>query len=159
MRDSQRSRVYKSEWAVRFGHRHLSGLEECQAFVDDLRTDKAFNYFRRMPKITVRSGRGSASADWDWQYGPMISLPPWARNEFTIIHELSHFSIPSESAHHGPEFAWVELQATERKFGKRDADELRGWFSYYGVKVGKTNSARKQRKPKHWTPPGQTGTL
>lgn len=159
MRDFQRSKVYKSEWAVRFDHRRLSSIEECQAYVDELRTDRSYNHFGRMPRITVRPGHGSASADWDWIHGPMMTLPHWAQTEFTIIHELAHFSIPPESAHHGPEFAWVELQAIERKFGKHHAEELRGWFFYYGVKVGKTSKGQKQRKPKHWIPPGQTGTL
>ncbi len=159
MRDFQRSRVYKAEWSVRFDHRKLNSLEECQAYVDEMRTDKSLTHFRRVPKIKVKSGRGSAMANFHLFEGPSISLPPWARTEFTILHELAHFATPPRTADHGPVFAWIELQAIQRTFGKASADELRYWFSHYKVKVGKTNSARKQRAPKHWTPPGQTGTL
>lgn len=161
MRDFQRKRVYRSEWACRFDHRKIGSLEECQAYVDELLFDPALNYFRSVNPITVVQGRGwtSAQATFNWEQGNVMVLPDWAQNEFTIIHELAHFAIPFRCADHGPEFVWTELQLLQRTFGKRDADEFRGWLSHYRVKVGKTKSARKQRAPKHWTPPGQTGTL
>ena len=159
MRDFQRSRLYKAEWAVRFDHRALGSLEECQAYVDEMRTDKSLTEFRHLPKIKVVPGRGAAKANFHLFEGATMELPRWARNEFTILHELAHFATPPNSADHGPVFAWLELQAIQRKFGKSNADELRGWYSYYKVKVGKTNSARKQRAPKHWTPPGQSGSV
>ena len=159
MRDFQRSRLYKAEWAVRFDPRRIHSLDECQAFVDEMRTDKSLTHFRYLPKITVKSGRGSAMANFHMFEGASMSLPLWARTEFTIIHELAHFATPPRTADHGPVFAWLELQAIQRTFGKPQADELRYWYSHYKVKVGKTNSARKQRAPKHWTPPTNPATL
>lgn len=158
MRDFQRSRLYKAEWSVRFDPRRIRHLEECQAYVDEMRSNKVLTQFRHLPKIEVLPGRTDAKATFNYDDSTM-ELPAWACTEFTIIHELAHFATPPGVADHGPEFAWLELQTIQNVFGKRHADELRGWFSYYKVKVGKTNSARKQRAPKHWTPPGQSGTV
>lgn len=124
-RDSQKQKVY--EWDSHFRQDHLT-LAQCQELVNKACAAHGV----RPPK--VQAGRGYTA-----YYKPMynlITLPPWAQNSATVLHEVSHavidkkfsrFPVKSEDApaSHGPEFARVLLEL----------------LAYFGV--AKVNEARK----------------
>ncbi len=122
-RDSQRQRIYDAErrWIdlddrtrdSELARRLLARtpyptVEDCQAYVDAV-LDRRF--FRARWSAATLSARvyqkthGKATGSRD-----RISLPPWARNEPTILHELSHaLEFGSNQPWHGPAFAAVYL--------------------------------------------------
>ena len=136
-RDSQKQKVY--DWDAHFRKDRLT-LVQCQTLVN--RACAAHNV--RPPK--VQASYGSTA-----YYKPMlntITLPPWAQNSATVLHEVSHavidkkfsrFPVKTEDAasfgeplklyqppaSHGPEFARVLLEL----------------LAYFGV--AKVNEARK----------------
>ena len=127
-RDSQKQKVY--DWDAHFRKDRLT-LAQCQTLVN--RACAAHNV--RPPK--VQASYGSTA-----YYKPMlntITLPPWAQNSATVLHEVSHSVIDKKfsrfpvkvddaPASHGPEFARVLLEL----------------LAYFGV--AKVNEARKMAR-------------
>lgn len=105
MRDSQRQRVYDSEYAIDHGER-FETLADCQAFVDRVLQRKrlATKFPGKNPHrmtITCKDGRGRrmAFATTTWAEGRVVKLPLWARTELTILHEMTHHFSPALSQH------------------------------------------------------------
>lgn len=69
------------------------------------------------PVVQVLDGRGRRSA---CARGNTISLPKWARNERTIIHELAHV-VATERPAHGRQFALIFLDMMKRFHSDPDA--------------------------------------
>lgn len=149
-RDNQKSKVYKAEGVVsKFKSRHAEKLlttkvayqfgtkvdrvmiEQAQAYVDDLVSQRWFQSRWGRRKIEVRlKVYGSATG----YHGGHICLPPWARNERVILHEVAHTLLTSRYAPHGPEFAATYLTLVENRCGKDAAAALREAYKANRVK-------------------------
>ena len=104
-RDSQRGAVYK--WGDtllgKFPHlgRELT-LAECVDYVYRVWYD--YHPYSGVPRVS--DGRGRRSACGNRRY---ISLPRWARDPGTVLHEIAH-SLQTEMPWHGPQFARLFLE-------------------------------------------------
>lgn len=152
-RDSRRQKQYNAEkvlsrTASAAAKRYLKdgskvsstgsvSIEACQSYVNHVTTSAWFQ--RRWGQRKIRVGhKVYGNATWD---GRDISLPPWARAEDTILHEIAHALTPSRSratsaapAAHGPEFAAILLTLVRYQIGTEAARTLRESYSQHGVK-------------------------
>lgn len=142
-RDTQKQRVYDAENtalesvpATRTGERLLYGgkkvlstgsvsIEACQEYVDWLCQQAWFQRRWGRQRLTVRHKvYGSARGG----YG-RVTLPPWARKEWVILHEVAHGLLPKPHAWHGPEFVGIYLTLVRfvlgEEAGRQFLDALR----------------------------------
>lgn len=125
-RDSQRKKVYRWENDMAGGIRYLTerlSKEETLAFVNEIYETIGVPEKAR-PTIWLR--RGNTAYYWFQRH--ILKLPVWARNRFTIIHEIAHNVMDwaygvNELATHGAHFVktYLELlflvtQGTEEKY-------------------------------------------
>lgn len=126
--DNETIRLYKSEMLLRDKHEDFYDdelgesptltLAECQTFVD-----KVLGTGRN--KVWVRDGRGHnwARVSRDNRGRPVIELPKWARNEYIILHECSHWFAMRQTGvwgGHGKLFASYLLLLVRTVLGERD---------------------------------------
>lgn len=112
-------------------------IEACQAYVDHVTTSAWFQ--RRWGQRRIPVGHKTyGNATWD---GHDISLPPWARDEATILHEIAHALVPryiqgtdQRPAAHGPEFSAILLTLVRYQVGAQAATDLRASYSKHRVK-------------------------
>ena len=145
-RDSQRSKLYSAELAVRGTDRGPGALpspcplETLQRYVDGITASAWWRDYvgARRRKVTVRDGRGRVKAG-SYTYQAAITMPHWSRNRFVTLHELAHQATdaahgPDNAAGHGPEYAGMLLSLVSRFLGTAKAAELRDSYRKYGVK-------------------------
>lgn len=140
-RDNQKSRLYAAERAAQLEPSPLARrllvdtervpstgsitIEACQAYLDHLFQSAWFQrrWGRRSYKARHKAyGNATYSSGWT----SYISLPPWARDEWVLLHEVAHgLTEHSDCAHHGPEFAGVFLTLVEHRMGKAAGASLR----------------------------------
>lgn len=90
-------------------------ITACQAYVDNIAGRAWFQRRWGTRRFTMlHKVHGQANYGGDGR----ITLPPWARNEVIILHEMAHSLIPADAAWHGPEFASILLFLVERVLGK-----------------------------------------
>ena len=134
-RDSQRQRVYDSEkWsgqspaAVRLldnGSKVRTtgnvSIEACQEYVDFVCSAAWFQ--SRWGRKRIKVGhKVYGDATWD---GWDISVPPWARSEDVLLHEMAHALTPDRYAAHGPEFVGVMLTLVRYAVSREAAQTYR----------------------------------
>lgn len=133
MRDTQRSRVYKSDAALDAFSQRYDSMDDLQRFVRKVwsqkRVQEMVPEWRRGVPI-VKDGRGRRRAcgnNWG------ITMPLWSRRTGTIIHELAHV-IESrqpkklEVAPHGWEYCAIYLKLTLYVMGREAHDALKAAF-------------------------------
>lgn len=152
-RDTQRSKVYAAEGVVAkfrsphadrlltttkvygdFGKADRVMISAAQAYVDDLLAQRWFQ--SRWGQRRIEVGSKSYGRAVGYSGGP-IFLPPWARTEHTILHEVAHTLLTSRHAAHGPEFAATFLTLVEHRCGVEAAKALRESFAEHRVKYRK----------------------
>jgi putative metallohydrolase (TIGR04338 family) len=100
---------------------YAPSIEDCQRFVDHLVRQTWFQ--RRWGQRTyavVWKASGSATCSGS----STIALPPWARTEGVILHEIAH-GLPHGGAWHGAEFAGILLALVRHQMGAETAKKLR----------------------------------
>lgn len=146
----QTTRVYGAESAcgIKRSEEELT-LKQCQKFVDRVLARQYVKKNYGSYRIIVRDGRGQRRATASWYYGQrVINLPKWARNEFVILHEISHH-LDTGRYTHGALFATIMLDLVRNVMGKEKADQLQSGYALKGVKVIGANQKRvKARCPK-----------
>jgi len=134
-RDNQRSKVYA--WEARCTKSaHWSGtmktLDECDAYLRPIWGAERGRYGRaRVPMPPIERpawGQRSALAHASHR----ITLPLWARNPWTILHEAAHRLTPTDEGH-GPRFVGVLMGLACRHLGYV-AEELMATADEMGVK-------------------------
>ena len=115
-RDTQRQRLYDWEGDTVPQGPTLS-LEDCQHIVDQVWAD----YHDESDPPAVVDGRGRRNAGGS-RY--KISLPVWARNLRTVLHEVSHSIVGSyKVAPHGPEYLRLFIDLLDH-WGLSNSGEL-----------------------------------
>lgn len=145
VRDTQRQRLYDAERAAtltpsdtarrlmidapRVPSTGAVTVEACQQYIDHLCQSAWFQRRWGLRKFTARhKAYGSATHTSGWG-GGIVSLPPWARDEWVLLHEVAHgLTGYSDCAAHGPEFAGVFLTLVEHRMGKSAGASLREAF-------------------------------
>lgn len=153
-RDNRRQRLYDAERAVftvagkpepsaparRYllaGKRVTStgnlSIEACQRYVDHVTSSAWFQRRWGRRSFTVRHKvYGSATGGHN-----VISLPPWAREEWVILHEIAHniVGVNPEGGAHGPRFAAAYLVLVKHTLGAEAYRRLREQMREHGVRV------------------------
>ena len=121
---------------------------EAQGVVDDITSTRWWRNRtpRHIHNLTVighpqdiydRKGMDVASASY-WE--KRLYLPKWAREPITIVHEMSHLIHHSKSnkqAWHGPEYAYIMKEMSERFHSPYLHRRLMIGFEEYEVQVKK----------------------
>lgn len=149
-RDSQRSKVYKSEdaifrksWPPRDpffpeAEFRFETVEEVQAWVDGIQKSKWWakqGYTKR--KIKVHPGRASSSAFANTAKMQIRMPYDWSRRKWVILHEMAHITadlLYEEDQRHGRGFCSVYLKLVERWIGVEEARALRKSFVEHNVR-------------------------
>lgn len=128
MRDFQRQKVYDSERIFRTKHKskikYYKNLKEIQGFIDIVLKDKHFKKYG-ITNIHVYCSKRTVAYGWlENNISIAMKLPKWAKNQLTILHEISHGIchklFPNEDiSPHGIEFIYVYLDLIYNILGKR----------------------------------------
>lgn len=153
-RDSQRQRVYEAESVLESFPTGLrqdrvrqvdkvryASREACQDYVNRVTRSKLWE----AGSVVVGSGKRfrKAVARGTGQ----IELPIWARNEWTILHELAHCLTTAKFknvADHGREFCSVYIKLVKRFLGPQWAKKLKDSFREHRVKSTLPRTQRRQ---------------
>lgn len=145
VRDSQVSKVYKSDHSLDKLSKRYETIPEIEQFLKDIWQIKKlhslypFAFKREPPRID--DGRGTS-----WARGGTnrLNLPKWARGSGTILHELSHCISDREEwwrkekrAPHGWEFCSIYLDLTLIVMGKEAYNALKNAFKQNRVRYKK----------------------
>lgn len=131
-RDTQRQRVYDAGEAMAEFDAGPMTWTEVEAFCAKINQSKWFRA-RWRTSITPQLKRGGSAYGYP---GGRITLPLFARNPVTILHEVAH-TVTSTGivAPHGPEFCGVFLALVRHFMGVEAAKRLRANMRTYRVKV------------------------
>jgi len=145
-RDSQRSKVYRSERHLsdhmkRYGGR-LETVPEMQAWIDEINRSRWLKgYIKRHPHgiayrpITVTDGRARRRACAElYVKRAYVKVPRWCRSKLVLLHEMAHVYTPVYVAWHGPEFCACYLDFVGRWLGREAKAELKAAFIKCSVK-------------------------
>jgi putative metallohydrolase (TIGR04338 family) len=162
LRDTQRQRLYDAERAANLplskaaqkylvdGSKVAStgnvSIEACQTYVDHVVTSAWFQSRWGVHRVRVDHKVSGSATGYRWS----ISLPPWGRCEWVILHELAHAVHAGNQdgdAAHGPEFAGIFLTLVRYQCGAGAAKDLRAALKksrvrYSMIKVPQPNTKR-----------------
>lgn len=144
VRDSQRSKVYKAQWASVANYKTALGdLEAVGKFVRRVCRSDWWREHALYPneEVKIGDGRGARNA-FARQVLNQIVLPKWARTDATVLHELSHLTVSTYKPAHGPEFCANYLQLVRKYMGSEPADALKQQFKLCGCKVAGFGAGR-----------------
>lgn len=142
MRDSQMTKLYKAEnEAYPLDSLKKLSNKECTDFVNKIKSSGYYNTQEGFKLVRVTFPKGdNLCAMWD-PYDNRLTLPPWAKCKFVILHELSHAlcdSIYTDIADHGKEFCTVFLNMVHCYMSKAKAEVLEEVFTKRGVKYARS---------------------
>lgn len=137
-RDSQRSRVYKSEYQCGF-YEFMQTIksDELQQWTEQNILGRAWfrkRYGNKYPRVEVGRSKGQAFGSHTIKLGVVM------RNPWVICHEVAHTLTVGDM--HGSEFARTFIFLIERVVGKDEGAELERHMRENRVKI----------KPKSWIP-------
>lgn len=153
-RDSQRSRLYASEWEV-FGwskekFRDMEELEEYLWKVLENRwVQSKYPIAREIvsgtQKLKILNGAGHRRA-LTCRYDTHISVafPRKARTEWVVVHEIAHVLTSAEYAGHGREFCRTYLHLVRLFFGEETQNKLKAAMKKHNCKYSKTHTRWKK---------------
>lgn len=148
-RDTQRQRIYDAGECWKGESRAAARLlgpagpkvpstgnvttEACQEYVDEVCGARWFQsrWGKRRIPVTFKAWGDATGGHLG---GGDISLPPWARSEGTILHELAHCLTPHKYAPHGPEFAGILLTLVRYQVGAEAARQHRQRYREHRVR-------------------------
>ena len=148
-RDSQKSRVYRSEKELMHSGKSFDTIEDIRKYVTKLISQKWFKKHFINTFINVRSG-GSRWAVADL-YGIRIPDLKWSKREMVVLHEIAHCVTRAVSTHdkeagHGILYCKNYLKLVQHQVGKDVSEHLKKNFKEYGVKYcAKKNLSESQR--------------
>jgi len=133
-RDNQRSRVYR--WQSMLGAHNMPLFRTVDEVADWLkpiwRAERGRYGHARMPMPEIHHGHWGQRQGIAYTGQHRMSLPRWARQPWTILHEAAHLLTPRDEAH-GPRFVGVLIGLAARHMG-HDADALMAAADAQGVR-------------------------
>lgn len=152
-RDSQRSRLYASEWEV-FGwskekFRDMGELEEYLWNVLEHRhVQRKYQMARDIvsgtQRLKISNGAGHRRAMTIRQEDKIIvSFPRKMRSEWVVVHEIAHVLTPADVAGHGREFCRTYLELVGLFFGVETRNKLKAAMKKHNCKYSKTHTRWK----------------
>lgn len=139
--DAQRFHVYLAENRSGVRGAQFRSLFQVQTYVDRvIFSDWWTERFPECPSIVVRQERsddtcGSSGPLGGGLLGSFIVLPPAARFERYVLHELAHCAANHPPEAHGPEFARAYVDLVEAFMSREAAIKLARSFRRSGVAI------------------------
>jgi len=152
MRDSQRQKVYDAERQARdslyYDNTVWSDVKDIQIYVDKLLKSAWYQTRSELPCILVQEARANkrcATAHLQSMSTGVITLPIWAYNELTVLHEIVHCILQRsdhfrEFAGHGREFTKMYLQLVKRQMRNDVYETLLFFFKKEKVRYRKKHT-------------------
>ena len=142
LRDSQRKRVYKSDWELESMANYVGDINDCFDYVNYVRTEKWFKDAFPKTAKNVINVIGPKNRRQRFARGGLrgISLPArWSRHEHIIIHELAHVvcAMDGFGKQHDAGYCGVLLFLVENMMGSKAAKTLRTGYHKNRVKFTK----------------------
>lgn len=152
-RDSQKSRLYASEWEV-FGwpKMEFESMEQLEEYLwrvlENRWVQSNFPIAREIvagtQKIKVSAGQGHRRAITKREPDFFrVSFPRQMRCRWVVLHELAHVLTPWEYAGHGREFARAYLYLVKKFFGREMENKLKAAMKKHNCKYSKTHTRWK----------------
>lgn len=153
-RDSQKSRLYASEWEV-FGwskmeFKDMGELEEyLWSVLENHRVQKKYQMARDIvsgtQKFKIFNGAGHRRATTLFE-GDLIrvSFPRKMRSRWVVVHEISHVLAPRDVPAHGREFCRVYLHLVRLFFGQEMQNNLKAAMKKHKCKYSKPHTPYKR---------------
>lgn len=133
--DGQKSRLYNWEHAhIQPGNKELMTEQEVLKFVHKVYAD--INWPAANVRFPSKGQRGRARAA-----GFVISLPPWTRTRFYVLHEIAHTLTPAKYEAHGPQYTRILINLVVKYGG---GDEVALYASAYMMGVRVANEEPKE---------------
>jgi putative metallohydrolase (TIGR04338 family) len=139
-RDTQRKRLYRSEWEVPRGAAYRS-LKALKLDLERITTSPWFRERFGELAFDVRDGRGAKRAFYagNGPNGHVVKFPRGTRYPAVVLHEVAHVVVRAQHgaslAPHGPEFAEVLLALVTEFQGAEAATGLSQAFKKNRVRL------------------------
>jgi hypothetical protein len=141
-RDRQRSRVYACDAALAPWSKPLPKVADVKAYV--AKVFKAIGSDGPLPTIDGKKRNYAAAS------ATRMKIPPFARNECTVLHELAHvITNRKHGAHvagHGPDFCSIYLKLVSTMMGRKAHDALKNEMTANRVSFEPTHHAPPQAR-------------
>jgi len=138
--------VYEAERSVHM-KRYPVRITEPQEYFDYAVGTRWFRVrwsAKRIQKVVVKpSNHACAWSDFNKN---MIYVPPWASNDYTLLHEVAHMC--AYTVDHGPRFLAIQLALVERYMGREVASCYRHALQAYGIEIGPKVKPSQRPSPK-----------
>jgi len=145
-KDSEMSKVYKSEWAVKGLHDDkLESIREAEKYVNRILKSKTWSKVSKRKHVAVvemKDARGGIAACAE--YGGVIKIKKSHMNKYVLLHELAHHA---GHMHHGRSCRQVLLKLTSQFLGRDKANALKAEFKKRKLAYGE---ARKPLTEAQW---------
>lgn len=153
-RDSQRSRLYASEWEV-FGWPKMKfrDMEELEEYLWSVLENRwvqqkypiARDIVSGKQKFRVLNGAGHRRALTVRQDDVIsVAFPRKMRINWVVVHEIAHVLTPMEYAGHGREFCRTYLHLVKLFFGEETQNKLKAAMKKHKCKYSKQHTRWKK---------------
>jgi hypothetical protein len=144
-RDSDKTKVYRSEWAFqsKVNIRQFDNLTEAEKRFNQIKKSKLWGDIGKSCYLVDNRRMGRATAGRA-HIGGKIELGKTGMDEYTLIHEMAHQT--RNSMHHGVQFRIHLLKLVSRFMGREAASILKAEFKERKLKL----SMPKPRSPASW---------
>lgn len=153
-RDSQKSRLYASEWEV-FGwpKMEFKNMGEVEVFIwkvlSNHHVQKRYEAARKLVDgdipLKISNGAGARRA-WARQSDDLywVSFPRAMRNKWVVVHEMAHLLTARDVPAHGREFCQTYLHLIKLFFGQETQNKMKAAMKKHKCKYSKPHSPYKR---------------
>jgi len=143
--DSDKTKVYRSEWAFqsKVDIRQFKDIDEATQRFKQIKKSKLWSQIGKQCYLMDNRRMGRATAGRA-HVGGKIELGTTGMDEYTLIHEMAHQT--HNSMHHGVQFRIHLLKLVSRFMGREAHDILKAEFKERKLKL----SMPKPRSPASW---------
>lgn len=153
-RDSQRSRLYASEWEC-FGwpKMEFKDMQELEDYLwgvlENRYVQKKYQTARDIvsgtQKFKICNGAGHRRAVTHFEGDTIrVSFPRKMRCKWVVVHEIAHVVAPRDKAFHGREYARVYLHLVRIFFGAETQNKLKAAMKKHKCKYSKQHTPYKR---------------
>ena len=146
-RDSNRRKVYQSEWAFQkqVDIRKFRDIKSAEKRMNQIQNSKLWEQLNGRKVYLVTNNRMGRATAGRAHYGRKIELGTTGMDEYTLIHEMTH-QLPN-CMHHDVEFRKNLLRLVSRFMGTEAASILKGEFRSRKLKLALSTGIKS---PEDW---------